>query len=102
MRTAQKPEFSFIGDFAQQLKDDFEHRRHIYFLELVGLICIIGSDLCVTTLADKTPFLITFPIYLIGACSMICASYLRKIGFSLILYSVFFLIYTYGLMKLMF
>jgi hypothetical protein len=102
MRIIQKPRFSFISDFTQHLKDDFEHRRHVFFLELVGSICIISSDLCVTTLTDKTPFLITFPIYLIGSFSMICASYFRKIGFSLVLYIVFYLIYFCGLMKLMF
>ncbi len=98
----KKPKLNFFSAFSQQLKDDFEYRRHIYFLELIGLVCIISSDLSVTTLTDKTPFLITFPVYLVGACSMVCASYFRKNGFGLILYCIFFLIYAYGLSKLLF
>lgn len=97
----KKPKINFFSAFIQQQKDDYKYRRHVYYLELIGLICIIFSDACVTTLRDKTPFFITFPVYLAGACSMMGSSYYRKNGFGLILYCVFFLIYAYGLSKLL-
>lgn len=88
----------FIGHFAH----DWKHNRILFFLELFGMVFVLGGFISMSILGNAFPLWLFFLMDGSGAGCMIIAGHIRHSGFIVLFQSIMLIAGMYGFIHLFF